>query len=913
MQNILLEDIYIDNNKLSMISNMQIKKILLGNDDFNIEYNVDDNLINFDQLIEENEMFLGVERIYSLMYLNDNGEYVPLLMNEDTNKEDLNICKDMEFTVNNQDYIVSVYLNKKNSIKVNIHQKEHRVKTSCEGICVSNKILNLQLVSNSIKKIDGKIKKEAYLAKNAMIILYGQNKNEIYKYNVDKIENEKLYFNINLENIPLDKDYKFNSVLIIDDIISTVDTTTLVVDTTVLLSDEVIVDMKEESDGNQIIKYISIKINQEGLRIDVNPNLPIKANLQNVYYDKGVILEGKLNSNIDLFGHERVQVNLCLVSNDNKINQEYPLETHLSQYRVKLRDEDIALLKDSSIDAWKLFIKVYINDQEVANETITNQNKKIFSKKTRIFNENINIDRETIITEIFVPKNSNAISMVMKNIVNIEKIISVVRRDNNLKIKYRTKENIEKLIDSKDLKVDIETPNETLTQKAIKKVGKKTFVVEYHSENGERFAEDMYKKGVTVYIKSSESQSITMLSDIHNDIIYNTFWKQVQASRKYKRVVRGLYKKVLTKLPVKKDWIVYESFLGRNMSDSPKYIYEYLRNSYPGKYKHIWVFNEKRDDLPKDVVQVKRFSFEHLYYIARSKYWVNNMRQPKWFIKRNNQVFLATWHGTPLKKLVFDMNEVHSANKNYKEDFYIQSRAWDYLVSANDYSTEIFKRAFKFDNPILEEGYPRNDLMYHPNKEKIATDIKEKLGIPLDKKVILYAPTWRDDEFFKPGKYKFNLELDLRRLRKELGDEYYLVLRTHYFIANHIDVDGLEDFVYNASQYDDITELYLLADVLITDYSSVFFDYANLKRPTLFFTYDLEKYRDTLRGFYLDLQTEGPGPIVMNNDEIIEELKDFDKLTEKYKDRVESFHERFCTWDDGNASKRIAEKVIVNN
>ena len=104
MQNILLEDIYIDNNKLSMISNMQIKKILLGNDDFNIEYNVDDNLINFDQLIEENEMFLGVERIYSLMYLNDNGEYVPLLMNEDTNKEDLNICKDMELTVNNQDY-----------------------------------------------------------------------------------------------------------------------------------------------------------------------------------------------------------------------------------------------------------------------------------------------------------------------------------------------------------------------------------------------------------------------------------------------------------------------------------------------------------------------------------------------------------------------------------------------------------------------------------------------------------------------------------------------------------------------------------------------------------------------------------------------------------------------------------------
>ncbi|WP_455540004.1 CDP-glycerol glycerophosphotransferase family protein [Terrisporobacter sp.] len=760
MQNVLLENISIDDNKLLMVSDRQIGKIMLKNDDFSMECNVEDNYIDFTRLIKKNKKFLGLDRVCTLMCLDENEEYVSLSMNE--KKDGLSTCKEMKFTIDNQDYIVSIFVDKANLVKVSI--------TS-----------------------------------------------------------------------------------------------------------------------------------------------PMRPSLEKVYYDKGVVLEGKLNLNKEISAGEKVEAKLCLISKDNKISNEYPMETDLNEYKVKLEDEDISFLKDSSISRWNLSVKIYMNNEEIINGAIIKENEEILPGKISLFTESIDFDKETIIAEVFIPKKLNTVAMLTKNLVNVTKIISVMRKDNRLRVRYRTRENIVALVDSKSLNIDIETPDETLTQKSIRKAGKKTVVVEYYSKDGEKFAADMHKKGVTLYIKTPENQGISMLSGIDKDIIFTTLWKRVQASKKYKRAARGVYKKAFTKMPVKKDWIVYESFLGRNMSDSPKYIYEYLRDNYPDKYKHIWVFNEKREDLPKDIVQVKRFSFEHLYYIAKSKYWVNNMRQPKWFKKRDNQVFLETWHGTPLKKLVFDMKEVHSANKNYKKDFYIQSRAWDYLVSANDYSTEIFKRAFKFDNPILEYGYPRNDLMYHPNKDEVSRKLKEKLGIPLDKKIVLYAPTWRDDEFFKPGKYKFNLEIDLRRLREELGDQYFFVLRTHYFIANHIDVDGLEDFVYNASQYDDITELYLLSDVLITDYSSVFFDYANLKRPILFFTYDLEKYRDTLRGFYLDLQTEGPGPIVMTNDEIIEELRDFDKLTEKYKDRVESFHDRFCTMDDGEASKRIAEEIIVNS
>lgn len=387
-----------------------------------------------------------------------------------------------------------------------------------------------------------------------------------------------------------------------------------------------------------------------------------------------------------------------------------------------------------------------------------------------------------------------------------------------------------------------------------------------------------------------------------------------KASSKSKLRTAGI--KVLnlfTKLPISSNTIMFESFLGKNMSDSPKYIYNYLSENYPGKFKFVWVFNNIRENLPEDIIQVKRFSLNHLYYIATSKFWISNMRQPKWYPKRDNQIFLSCWHGTPLKKLVFDMDEVHSATKTYKQDFYDQSRNWDYLISANKYSTDIFKSAFLFDNPILELGYPRNDLLHHPNKEDISNQLKEKLGIPKDKKIVCYCPTWRDDEYYKPGKYKFKLALDLKRLRKELGDEYFFILRTHYFIADSIDVKGLENFVYNASTYDDVTELYLMSDVLITDYSSVFFDYANLKRPILFFTYDLEKYRDTLRGFYLDIEKDCPGPIIKTNSELIEVLKDFDKLKNEYKDDLDKFYERFCYLDDGNAAKRISEEVILKN
>lgn len=390
------------------------------------------------------------------------------------------------------------------------------------------------------------------------------------------------------------------------------------------------------------------------------------------------------------------------------------------------------------------------------------------------------------------------------------------------------------------------------------------------------------------------------------------------ARKKVRRMIENkkvMYKAItlyiFQKMPFKENWIVFESFMGRNYSGQPKYIYQYLQEHYGDKYTYIWSVDKKGIKIDGKHKTCKRWGLRYYYYLNRSKYWVTNMRQPLSIPRREGTICLATWHGTPLKRLVFDMEDLYSSTPHYKDVVYRQTRGWDYLLSDNPYSTEKFQRCFLVDREqILESGYPANDPMYAPDREERAAKIKAKLGISPDKKVIMYAPTWRDDNFHEKGKYGFDLELDINRLKKEFGDEYVLLLRMHYFVVDRFDMTQFGDFTVDVCNYDDITELYLISDILMTDYSSVFFDYANLKRPMLFFMYDLEKYRDVLHGFYLDIEKELPGPILMTNDDVVEAIKNIDKVSEKYADKYKEFYDRFCCIDDGHASQRVVEEVF---
>lgn len=377
--------------------------------------------------------------------------------------------------------------------------------------------------------------------------------------------------------------------------------------------------------------------------------------------------------------------------------------------------------------------------------------------------------------------------------------------------------------------------------------------------------------------------------------------------------MRILEKHIFKKMSIRTDWVLCESFFGKSYSDSPKYLYEYLQKTRGDKYRYIWSLNQKSEFLKKSgkATVCKRNSLRYMYYSARAGYRIFNVRQPGWMKKRPGVVFLETWHGTPLKKLVFDLEDIHSASQNHKNMFYKQDREWNYLVSANRFSTDVFERAFAYNrDKILEYGYPRNDILYAKNRDEIAAEVKKELGIPEGKRVILYAPTWRDDQFFESGKYKFTLAMDLDRLRKEIGDDSVILLRTHYYIANILDLTPYEGFVYNGSQYEDISRLYLISDICITDYSSVFFDYANLYRPILFFAYDYDDYADKIRGLYIDMDKELPGPILRTNDELVDALKNMDAVNEKYAERYKEFYDRFCSVDDGKACERIIEEVF---
>ncbi|MCC2344174.1 bifunctional glycosyltransferase family 2 protein/CDP-glycerol:glycerophosphate glycerophosphotransferase [Bacillus anthracis] len=389
-------------------------------------------------------------------------------------------------------------------------------------------------------------------------------------------------------------------------------------------------------------------------------------------------------------------------------------------------------------------------------------------------------------------------------------------------------------------------------------------------------------------------------------------WKK--AFKGKKSLYQEIYRTILVKLPIDEKTIVFESFAGKSYSCNPRYIYEYLINTNQD-FNFVWIFNELDKDIFGDAKKVKRFSWKYYYYLATSKYWVTNTRMPNNLSKRKETIYLQTWHGTPLKKLAADMKEVYmpgTTTEKYKKNFYNESRNWDYLVSPNQYSTEIFKRAFKYDQEILEFGYPRNDILCEDDRKRKESEnrIKDKIGIPKDKKVILYAPTWRDDEFYEKGKYRFELKLNLKEMQEKFGDQYVIALRMHYLVADYVNIEGMEKFVYELSKYDDIAELYLISDILITDYSSVFFDYANLRRPILFFTYDISKYRSILRGFYMDFEKEAPGPLLETSEQVMDAISNIESIEIEYKEAFNRFYNKFCHLDTGMAAKRISEKVF---
>jgi CDP-glycerol glycerophosphotransferase len=354
---------------------------------------------------------------------------------------------------------------------------------------------------------------------------------------------------------------------------------------------------------------------------------------------------------------------------------------------------------------------------------------------------------------------------------------------------------------------------------------------------------------------------------------------------------------------MKKKMIIFESYWGKNYECNPRALYEYIDKNYP-KYKTVWSLRDPLTHIEGSAEKIRMHSLKYYYYMATAKYFVNNVNFPDFYRKRKDAVELQTMHGTPLKTLGLDVPGEIKPGKN-KEKYLEKNRRWDYLCVPSDYVENIAKRAFDHRAEVIRTGYPRNDKLFFDNRSDKIAQIKKRLGIPENKKIIFYAPTWRVKNYFR-------IEIDLPRLKELFGDNYVFLIKLHHYVAKsvHIDEEALEGFVYNESSYDDIRDLYLIADILITDYSSVMFDFAILNRPILLYTYDLENYRDNLRGMYFDIIKEAPGPICLTNEDLIRELQNIDRFRENYGKKLDTFRKKFNTYDHGQASEQCFRKMF---
>ncbi|WP_424867327.1 bifunctional glycosyltransferase/CDP-glycerol:glycerophosphate glycerophosphotransferase [Streptomyces sp. SAI-229] len=358
-----------------------------------------------------------------------------------------------------------------------------------------------------------------------------------------------------------------------------------------------------------------------------------------------------------------------------------------------------------------------------------------------------------------------------------------------------------------------------------------------------------------------------------------------------------------------RDAVLFDAFKGTQYSDSPRALHEELVRRRVD-LDHLWVVRDDQVQVPPTATPVRMWSPEWYEALATSRYVVANNHLPDWFKKRDGQVVVQTWHGTPLKKIGHDIESIHFADQRYLERVEKEVQNWDMLVSPNSFSTPILKRAFGFPGEMVESGYPRNDILRRPDMEAREQQIRRRIGLPEGKRVVLYAPTWRDDQFYAPGKYKLDFRIDLEAARARLGSDHVLMVRRHPNVVDPVPGAG-DGFVFDVSDYPDMADLSLITDVMITDYSSLMFDYVNTGRPILFFTYDLDHYRDTLRGFYFDFESSAPGPLLYTSEELVTAIRDIDRIQELYAERYRWFQREFCDLDDGYAAARLADRMLV--
>ncbi|GAA4373736.1 CDP-glycerol glycerophosphotransferase family protein [Paeniglutamicibacter cryotolerans] len=354
---------------------------------------------------------------------------------------------------------------------------------------------------------------------------------------------------------------------------------------------------------------------------------------------------------------------------------------------------------------------------------------------------------------------------------------------------------------------------------------------------------------------------------------------------------------------------MFESWRGR-YADSPKAVSEQLALRSPD-IKQYWVASDGAA-LPDYCLPLRRHSPAYFLQLLRSDYLFTNDIVTKHLVKGRNVRYIQSWHGTPLKRIGFDETQAtYSGAAKHRQRMIRDVSKWDYLVSPSPECSSLFRSAFRYEGEILETGYPRNDILNSDSSSALRKTVRGALGILPGEHVVLYAPTWRDDSKAENGRFQDTSNINYERLATYTPEGTVFLSRMHSVVEAHRPKGPSGHLkVLDVSGYPDIAELYLAADVLVSDYSSAIYDFAVTGKPIILYAYDLLEYSTSVRGLYFDYAEWAPGPIVTSLEELGSAISNSELFRVTLQPRYRSFQQRFCPWEDGKATQRLLDALL---
>ncbi|MEY9841245.1 CDP-glycerol glycerophosphotransferase family protein [Streptacidiphilus sp. EB103A] len=382
---------------------------------------------------------------------------------------------------------------------------------------------------------------------------------------------------------------------------------------------------------------------------------------------------------------------------------------------------------------------------------------------------------------------------------------------------------------------------------------------------------------------------------------------EAQSPYRIRQLARQAYP-AARRLPLR-DTVLYSSFDGRQYGDAPRAIHEELLGR-GSELRHLWTVDDEQAPLPPSARAVALGGPEWHQALATCRYLVTNTQLPSWFRRREGQTVVQCGAGVPVKRTGLALRGSVYADHSRLAELSEQSRQWSLLLAPNRSGATALRRTWDFQGEILSDCSPRTDLLHAEDRDKLAEVLRRRLDLPEGRRTVLFAPTFRDHRAVsgRPLRYDFTPGLDLTSFAEALGDGYRVLVRRHPDTVSAFPIGGA---VTDVSAHPDAVELLLLADVLVTDYSSLAVDFCRTGRPVLFFTPDLDHYRDSVRGLEIDLPRHSPGPLLGTQEELLEALLDLDAVAAAHAERYASFRKAYCGVLDAEGARRAVDRMLT--